>query len=176
MPLPRPCLTALTLILFLPLAPAAEPKPETAEKFAGRFYSTLVKVHPNGIPAGAAWTKLRPFFTPDVVAALEKRQKEEEVAAKKHPDEPPIYGDGCIFCSLTEGVEHFVIGKPTAKGETTRVPAALSFGKGKDGAKWTDTLVLVPAGTTWQIHDIELGGQWAYKAGDGLRQQLKLKK
>ncbi len=38
--------------------------------------------------------------------------------------------------------------------------------------RWTDTLVLTPAGDEWLVWDIVFNGNWQFKSGDSLRQVL----
>jgi hypothetical protein len=147
---------------------------ESAPAFAERFYATLLKEKPLGIPTASQWQKLRSYFSADLVAGIEKAQKEEAAAAKKQPDEPPIYGDGWLFTSLYEGATHFTVGQPLSKGETVRLPVALRYVTGKEETAWSDTLVLKPSGKTWQVAEIEFGGKWAFKSGNGLRQAIGL--
>jgi hypothetical protein len=158
-------------------ARAAEQPPESAEKFAERFYAALLKAKPLGLPSEAQWKKLAPFFNGQIRAAVAKSRRQQAVFAKQHPDEVPPFGDGDLFSSLFEGPTSFAVGPVRQKGDTFVVPIALTYRGGKQHTEWTDQLVLTqepPQG--WQVNDIRFGGKWAFKSSVSLRRTLGLTK
>jgi hypothetical protein len=169
-------IAAAALLLLVSGSHAAEPKKETAEQFAERFYTLVLKERPSGIPKAAQWARWRPLFSAEINLGIEKAQEEEAAAAKKNPDEPPLYGDGSLFTSLYEGITHFTVGQPVAAKDGVRVPVALRYVTGTEESKWTDTLVIEPHGVSWRITEIEFGGTWAFKAGEGLRHAIGLRR
>jgi hypothetical protein len=155
-------------------ARAAEDVSERAERFAQRFYATLLKEKPRGLPSEAQWTKLAPFFTSQIGAAMAKVRREEAAFARKHPGEVPPMSDGDLFSSLFEGPASFAVGAVRQKGDAFEVRVALTYGQGREHTEWTDVLVLTTQPTGLQVSDIRFGGKWAFKSGPSLRHTLGL--
>ena len=167
----------LCSVITSPTAGAAEQLSESAEKFAQRFYTTLLKVKPLGLPSDAQWKKLAPFFNGQIRAAVAKSRRQEAAFVKQHPGEVPPFSDGDLFSSLFEGPTSFAVGSVKQKGDAFLVPIALTYRQGKEHTEWTDQLVLTqepPQG--WQVNDIRFGGKWAFKSSGSLRRTLGLAK
>ena len=145
----------------------------TPSQAANNFYRTYLKLNIRGLPSDEQMKVLSPLITTDLKGLFENAQKEQTKFIKENPNEKPPWGDGDLFTSLFEGAQSFRLGRAKVRRGQADVPVHLAYTQGGSTSRWSDILILVRRGNRWLVSDILLKGDWAFKSGASLRENLR---
>ena len=141
---------------------------------ATAFCTELHREPISGLPSDAQLQRLSPLFTPEIVALIKRAHILQQEQIRKHPGEKPYWVEGDLFSSCFEGVTSWKLGEVfSAPTVDTTVKVTLSYrGQDQKPVTWTDILVFKQRDQHWQLDDIRMGGEWAFKSGSSLRSIL----
>ena len=164
----------LTILLGLVacVTQPATPASGRPEEVADGFYTQLRKQPVFGLPSAEAWSRVRPFCTEALAAALEKARSRQAAFRQAHPDEKPPWVDGDLFGSLFEGPQAFRVGEARVLADRAEVPVHCLHGEGAGATRWTDVLILHHTADGWRVDDLRYGGEWDFALRGSLRQGL----
>jgi hypothetical protein len=176
-----PCLALVSLVkLTLAQTPNADENlsltaERTAIRAAAQSFCTELRREPiRGLPTAAQLQRLSSCLTPELVAIFERARFLQQEQMKRHPEDKPHWIEGDLFSSLFEGVSSWtleeVFSAPTVDA-TVQVQQTYSE-PNPEPVTWTDTLVFKKREQKWLLDDIRMGGDWAFKSGSSLRDQL----
>jgi len=141
---------------------------------ATAFCTELHREPISGLPSDAQMQRLSPFFTPEIVALIQRARVLQQEQIRRHPDEKPYWIEGDLFSSCFEGVTTWKLGDvfnaPTVDA-TVKVKRTCALPNEKP-VTWTDTLVFKQRSQRWLLDDIRMGGEWDFKSGSSLRSIL----
>jgi hypothetical protein len=165
-------LILLLLIVGRGFAVGAEDDPD---KFAESFYKALVKLQIRGLPDEKEMGVIGDFLSDELNKRIGYAWAEHDAFVKENDTQqfkPPWTKEGNLFGSLWEGMDGFKLGQSTGDDEKKSYPVYLSYGEGKESAKWLDVLVLERTEDGWKVHNIFLNGPWDFRAHGSLRSIL----
>lgn len=154
-------------------APASAVDPSA---MAEAFYRTYQQIRTSGVPNAAQRTRLRPFLTSALEAALAAaEQAEKTYHAKTNGAVPPLV-EGDMFASLFEGATTFTVQECSERPPGMQCHLQLSFTdpSTKQKIEWRDTLLLVRLGGAWRVNDIVYGGKFAFGQTGQLTEFLQI--
>lgn len=163
----RAFILSLTVVTICFGAIAAETSPHDV---AVKFYSVVVREHPDGLPDPRVMRLLRPYLSQSLRSMFSRAKKQQAEHLRLHPDEKPPWVDGCLFSCSFDGLMRFRVGKIKVTGRFAYVAVEQSLEP--DDSTWTDTLVLARENKRWRIWDVRMGCTWPFRMGPTLRKML----
>lgn len=139
------------------------------------FYATYLKSGQTGLPTGKELDRLRPFLSKDLLHLMAGAEAYQKDYATKNPDDKPPFIEGDLFSSLFEGPTSFAVDSAKKAGAGYQVGVRFEYRdpNGKSApTRWRDVVDVKAEEGRFVIDDVELLGNWEFKAGRRLREVL----
>jgi len=141
----------------------------TPQATVERFYTTYIAHKPAGLPSGKDLTRLRPFLSAKLAAAIDAANVYSKEYARKNPDDKPPFVDGDYFASLFEGPSSFKTAAAVQDGNAWKVPVRFKY----ENVHWTDTVVVTRENGKYVIDDVIFGGAGEFNPPGHLSARLQ---
>lgn len=162
--------TAL-LVLFFGLAVATQGNETPAAPVTG-FYTKYLILRPSGLPTRAQERDLAPYLSQRLLHLMKEARRHQEDLIRKNPDEKPPWIDGCLFASLFEGPNRFMIEQVLAQPDGSyQIKVHFWYEEGREG--WIDTAIVRREAGRLVIDDFLLSGAGPFNPPHRLSDSLK---
>lgn len=144
-----------------------------AQQVTFAFYKAYANKASSGLLSAEEIQTYTPFLSKKLRSLIESARLRQAEFIKHNPQEKPPFVEGDMFSSLFEGPTSFGVGKYYCNKKSCKVQINFVYEEADSEAfNWRDTAVLIKEQGEHRIDNVLYSGNWDFKTGNNLKQNL----